>query len=46
MRLAQRYGFVVVGTRPGSDWMGKRGWSQTEWQLTRESWESLSAMTW
>lgn len=44
-RLAQRYGFVVVGTRLGSDWMGERGWSQTEWQLTRESWESLSAMT-
>jgi RimJ/RimL family protein N-acetyltransferase len=43
-RLAQRYGFVAVGTRPGSDSMGERGWSQTEWQLTRESWESLSAV--
>lgn len=43
-RLAHRYGFVAVGTRPTPDWMCERGWSQTEWQLTRESWESLSAV--
>ncbi|HEY9873717.1 MAG TPA: GNAT family N-acetyltransferase [Candidatus Obscuribacterales bacterium] len=41
-RLAQRYGFVVLGTRPGGDWMCERGWNQIEWQLIRESWESLS----
>ena len=40
-RLAHRYGFVAVGTRPTPDWMCARGWSQTEWQLTWESWESL-----
>jgi len=43
-RLAQRYGFVVVGTRPGSDWMEARGWSQTEWQLKRGSWKRLTAV--
>lgn len=40
-RLARRYGFIAVGTSSGSDWMSARGWSQTEWQLTRERWESL-----
>ena len=40
-RLAQRYGFVKIGTRPGPDWMCERGWSQTQWQLTRETWENL-----
>jgi len=41
-RLAKRYGFTVVGTGSASDWMRARGWSQTEWQLTREKWESIS----
>lgn len=40
-RLAKRYGFLAVGTRPSSAWMRMRGWSQIEWQLTRESWERL-----
>ncbi len=43
-RLAQRYGFVLIGTHSGSNWMGVRGWSQTEWQLTREKWEAISAV--
>lgn len=38
-RLAHRYGFVAIGTRPSPDWMCARGWSQIEWQLTRESWD-------
>lgn len=42
-RLARRYGFIAVGSRPGSDWMIAQGWSQTEWQLTRERW-NLSAV--
>lgn len=42
-RLAQRYGFVAIGTLLSPDWMCERGWSQTEWQLTRKSWESLSS---
>ncbi len=29
-RLAHRYGFVAISSRPGSDWMQARGWSQTE----------------
>lgn len=41
--MAGRLGFVVVGTRPGPAWMRTRGWTQTEWQLTRERWETLSA---
>ncbi|MBD3884981.1 GNAT family N-acetyltransferase [Phormidium tenue FACHB-886] len=40
-RLAQRYGFVEIGSRPGADWMSERGWSQTEWQLTRKMWERI-----
>lgn len=39
-RLAQKYGFVAVGTLHSPDWMRERGWTQTEWQLTRESWDS------
>lgn len=42
-RLAQRYGFVAIGTRPTPDWMAARGWSQIEWQLTREAWADLLA---
>lgn len=38
-RLAKRYGFLMVGTRPSPNWMRERGWSQIEWQLKRESWE-------
>lgn len=44
-RLAERYGFQVIGTQPGSDWMHMRGWSQIEWQLTRESWRHLFPVT-
>ncbi len=38
-RMARRFGFTVVGTHSGPAWMRARGWSQSEWQLTRESWE-------
>ncbi|MGL5878601.1 MAG: GNAT family N-acetyltransferase [Xenococcaceae cyanobacterium] len=41
-RLAQRYGFVAIDTRPTPEWMRDRGWNQNEWQLTRESWEKFS----
>ena len=44
IRLARRYGAVMIGTRPGPGWMLARGWSQTEWQLTRERWEEISAV--
>ena len=43
-KLAQRYGFAVVGTSCKSDWMRAKDWSQTEWQLTREKWEKISAV--
>jgi [ribosomal protein S5]-alanine N-acetyltransferase len=38
-RLAERYGFVAIGTLPGPAWMTARGWHQVEWQLTRETWQ-------
>ncbi|MBE9109066.1 GNAT family N-acetyltransferase [Nodosilinea sp. LEGE 07298] len=38
-RLAERYGFVAIGTLPGPAWMTARGWHQIEWQLTRETWQ-------
>ncbi|MBD2104956.1 GNAT family N-acetyltransferase [Leptolyngbya sp. FACHB-261] len=41
-RLAHRYGFIAIGTRPSPDWMCARGWSQIEWQLTREAWKLLT----
>ena len=44
-RLAQRYGFVPVGGRAGSEWMRARGWHHTEWQLTRERWEVFRSST-
>lgn len=37
-RLVRRLGFVAIVTRPGPDWMRAQGWSQTEWQLTRDRW--------
>jgi len=40
-RLAHRYGFIPVGKRPSPDWMLERGWSQTEWQLRKELWETI-----
>ncbi len=43
-RLAHRYGFVVLRSCPGSNWMHARGWSQTEWQLTRERWNFISTV--
>jgi RimJ/RimL family protein N-acetyltransferase len=33
-RLVERLGFTRVETRPGSDWMRARGWSETVWGLT------------
>ncbi|GAB4384500.1 MAG: GNAT family N-acetyltransferase [Elainellaceae cyanobacterium] len=42
--LAERYGFQATVTQPGSDWMHRRGWSQIEWLLTRESWERLFSL--
>lgn len=38
-RLLERYGFILMGTPPSPAWMRARGWHQTEWQLTRETWE-------
>ena len=37
-RLVARLGFTKVEMRPGPAWMRTRGWSQTEWRLTREEW--------
>lgn len=37
-RLVRELGFVERGTRAGDAWMQARGWSFTEWLLTREAW--------
>ncbi|HKI06406.1 MAG TPA: GNAT family N-acetyltransferase [Thermoanaerobaculia bacterium] len=37
-RLVERLGFTRTGTRPGPGWLRARGWSQTDWRLTREAW--------
>ncbi|MBW4550414.1 MAG: GNAT family N-acetyltransferase [Aphanocapsa sp. GSE-SYN-MK-11-07L] len=39
-RLAQQYGFVEIGAPPART--HERGWHQTEWQLTRESWQRFA----
>lgn len=38
-RLASWFGAVAV-TRPTPAWMVAKGWSQVEWQVTGEQWES------
>jgi ribosomal-protein-alanine N-acetyltransferase len=43
-RLMRRLGFTIVGVRAGPEWMRARGWSQTEWQLTRERWQPSRAL--
>ena len=40
-RLASAFGAVAT-QRPAPAWMAVRGWSQVEWQLTKEQWESSS----
>lgn len=42
-RLAHRYRFMPIGERSSPAWMVARGWSQTEWQLTKESWEKIAS---
>jgi RimJ/RimL family protein N-acetyltransferase len=42
-RLVTALGFTVLDRRPGPAWMAVRGWSQTEWQLSRERWNALEA---
>jgi ribosomal-protein-alanine N-acetyltransferase len=37
--LVSRLGFTRLSSRTGPAWMDARGWSQTEWQLTRTQWE-------
>jgi RimJ/RimL family protein N-acetyltransferase len=37
-RLASWFGAVAVARHPGPAWMEARGWSQTEWHMTREQW--------
>jgi RimJ/RimL family protein N-acetyltransferase len=37
-KMAPRLGFTLLGRRPGPAWIDARGWSQTEWRLTRERW--------
>ncbi|MGH8563848.1 MAG: GNAT family N-acetyltransferase [Gammaproteobacteria bacterium] len=43
IEMAPRLGFTMLGRRPGPAWLEARGWSQTEWQLTRDQWETVPA---
>lgn len=42
-RMVSRLGFVSVGSSAGPAWIATRGWSQTEWRLTRTRWEATEA---
>jgi hypothetical protein len=35
-RMVEQLRTSAGSLAPGPDWMRTRGWSQTEWQLTRE----------
>jgi [ribosomal protein S5]-alanine N-acetyltransferase len=37
-RLASWFGAIAVARHAGPAWMEARGWSQTEWHMTREQW--------
>jgi [ribosomal protein S5]-alanine N-acetyltransferase len=39
VRLLESYGATTV-IRATPSWMSARGWSQIDWQITREEWES------
>ena len=41
--MMPRLGFTLLGRYAGPAWLDARGWSQTEWQLTREQWETIEA---
>ncbi|MBA3257983.1 MAG: GNAT family N-acetyltransferase [Gemmatimonadales bacterium] len=36
--LVRRLRFEHVAEHPGAAWMSERGWTETEWRLTRERW--------
>jgi len=36
--LITKLGFVCVRRRPGRAWMNERGWTYTDWLLTRSAW--------
>ena len=41
-RMVSRLGFVPVGSPAGPAWLAARGWTQTEWQLTRARWHTTA----
>jgi RimJ/RimL family protein N-acetyltransferase len=41
--MLSRLGFASVGSPAGPAWIATRGWSQTEWRLTRLQWEATEA---
>ncbi len=40
IRLAEWFGATLVANRPGPGWMRAKGWSEIEWRIRREDWES------
>ncbi|PZO78719.1 MAG: N-acetyltransferase [Mesorhizobium amorphae] len=41
-KIAERYGAVRVAERAGPAWMVARGWTEVDWELTRQQWECRS----
>jgi ribosomal-protein-alanine N-acetyltransferase len=39
-RLANRLGFAALAPRSGERWMRARGWTLTDWVLTRSAWST------
>jgi RimJ/RimL family protein N-acetyltransferase len=39
-RFASRLGFSSRVPREGEPWMLERGWTATDWVMTRETWEN------
>jgi [ribosomal protein S5]-alanine N-acetyltransferase len=41
-RLATWFGATVTAHRPGPLWMTACGWTEVEWQITRQDWEQVA----
>ena len=43
-RLAKWFGAEAVASRSGAAWMSARGWTETEWRITRDRWQRRVAV--
>lgn len=42
-KIAEHYGAIIIAERPGPAWMRERGWTEVDWCLPRERWETEAA---